>query len=331
MKTTVISFNIILAIFFIPKIQYASTIYSNGTGGGVWTSTSSWNSPVPICGDTIIIKAGDVIKIESNIDYSACPGHMVLYINGTLEFPTNGPKLKLPGNSTIFVNVGGLITATYGPGGGNAVNISIGGEIVWKKADGDVPGYAVFGSTSLPIELVSFEAEVNENVIVLKWVTATEINNDYFTVEKSTNIKNWEEVLSTSGAGNSNIILEYSETDDKPIKGISYYRLKQYDYNGLFTYYNIIPVEYRDNSNNLNVYPNPVSNGETINIKNIDGNELYVVLQDATGKKYFSKLIANYKDGELVKIPLDIDIPSGIYVLSAACGNQMCSKRLVIK
>ena len=56
-----------------------------------------------------------------------------------------------------------------------------------------------------------------------------------------------------------------------------------------------------------------------------------MVLQDVNGKKFFSKLIVNYKDGELVKIPIDSDIPSGIYVISASCGNQKCSKKLVIK
>lgn len=315
----------------MPKIQYATIIYSNGTGGGCWDSDTTWNSPAPVCGDTIVIVAGDVVTIESNTDYSNCPTYMIMYIYGTLEFPTNGPKLKFPGNSTIFVMEGGLITATYGPGGGNADNISIGGVIVWKKEDGDVPGYHVFGGTTLPVQLISFEAEVNENVIDLKWITSTEINNDYFTIEKSSNIKIWEEVLSTSGAGNSNTILEYTETDLNPLSGISYYRLKQNDYNGVLTYYDIVPIEYRDNSTNLNVYPNPISKGETINVKGIDENELFVVLQDVNGKKFFSKLIVNYKDGELVKIPIDSDIPSGIYVISASCGNQKCSKKLVIK
>ena len=332
MKTTAIHICIFLAVLFTPKIQYATIITSNGTEGGEWGSASTWNPNIPVCGDTIIILAGDVVTIESTQDYSSCPTYMILYINGTLEFPVNGPRLKFPANSTIFVNVGGLLTATFGPGAGNADFISIGDKVVWKKEDGDIHGYHVFGGTTLPIQLINFEANVNEHVIDLKWMTATEINNDYFTVEKSNNVKKWEEVLSTSGAGNSNTTLEYAATDYNPITGVSYYRLKQTDYDGAYTYFDIVAVNYQTNSDeNFNVFPNPIKIGESVNIKNLVGNDLIVVLQDVNGKKYFTKLVSNDEEGKTIKIPINANVPSGTYLISATCGNQMCSKKIVIK
>ena len=86
-------------------------------------------------------------------------------------------------------------------------------------------------TTPLPIELIKFEASKNSNWIDLNWETASEINNDYFVVEKSIDSKEWSQVITLAGAGNSSTKNEYSEIDLNPYIGISYYRLKQMDYN----------------------------------------------------------------------------------------------------
>jgi len=150
---------------------------------------------------------------------------MYIYIDGTLDFPNNGPKLKLPDNSYIQINSGGQITASGG-GGGNSNNISIGGTTVWKASDGTQTGPLNFGAAPLPITLVSFEAVVKDNTVQLTWITSSEINNDFFTMERSFDAKNWEELLIVNGAGNSNQFLSYMETDFNPLEGISYYRFK---------------------------------------------------------------------------------------------------------
>ncbi|NQX98097.1 MAG: hypothetical protein HRT73_09495, partial [Flavobacteriales bacterium] len=89
----------------------------------------------------------------------------------------------------------------------------------------------------LPITLLSFEATANEDKVDLKWSTSTEINNGFFTIERSADAKNWEEIVTTNGAGNSNQTIEYFETDYEPLEGVSYYRLKQTDFNGQYEYF----------------------------------------------------------------------------------------------
>jgi hypothetical protein len=325
---------IILVAFFIPKIHLATLVTSNGAGGGVWGAPATWLPSIPACGDTILIQSGDIVTIESLQDYSACPTPSVLYIDGTLEFPVNGPKLKFPDGSSIVINTGGLITSTSGTGGGSSNFISIGSSTVWKKADGDANGPLVFGTPPLPIKLISFEANINEDKVDIKWITAAELNNDYFTLERSVDGKVWEEILITAGAGNSNNVLEYFETDYKPLRGISYYRLKQTDFNGEFSYSNIVPVKYiKKNNGKINLFPSPLTAGTDLHIefKDIIASELLVVLRDIKGREYYSKIVVNIEGGKLIGIPVDSSVPNGIYIVTASSENQLYSQKLIIK
>src|SRR6185436_3568977 len=94
-----------------------------------------------------------------------------------------------------------------------------------------------------PIELIYFDAKLAEGHVELSWATATELNNDFFTVERSADGTHFEEVLRKPGAGNSTVTLYYSDFDEMPLHGYSYYRLKQTDYDGHYTYSEIKTVK----------------------------------------------------------------------------------------
>lgn len=118
----------------------------------------------------------------------------------------------------------------------------------------------------LPINLISFDAEVCESSVCLAWQTATEINNDFFTVERSNNGIAWEGVVDKKGDGNSESILTYHAIDNSPYSGLSYYRLKQSDFNGDFVYSPIEAVYLeKPKDPELMVYPNPA--GDVLSIK----------------------------------------------------------------
>ncbi|NVO03874.1 MAG: T9SS type A sorting domain-containing protein, partial [Bacteroidetes bacterium] len=117
----------------------------------------------------------------------------------------------------------------------------------------------------LPIELMSFEANCINEIANLSWKTASETNNDYFTIEKSTNGETWEFVTKMKGAGNSNSNLEYYFNDNYPFNENSYYRLKQTDFDGRFTFSDIINYRGCQQKNDfILVYPNPTK--DLINI-----------------------------------------------------------------
>jgi hypothetical protein len=102
-----------------------------------------------------------------------------------------------------------------------------------------------------------FNAKQYDNEVQLSWSTASETNNDYFVVERSSDGKHFEEVSTEKGAGNSTHRNYYFSWDLRPYKGISYYRLKQVDFDGRYTYSHIQSV---DMKGLLSIYPNP-SNG----------------------------------------------------------------------
>ena len=117
----------------------------------------------------------------------------------------------------------------------------------------------------MPIELVDFTVEREGEVALIKWETATEINNDYFTLERSKDGVAYEVIAVIQGAGNSSNEIEYRFIDEFPLTGISYYRLKQTDYNGNYTYSDKKSI-YLESETEMLIYPNP-SNGNVVHIE----------------------------------------------------------------
>ncbi|MFT5824086.1 MAG: hypothetical protein ACI8ZM_005352 [Crocinitomix sp.] len=116
---------------------------------------------------------------------------------------------------------------------------------------------------ALPITLLSFEGNCEEQFIILNWSTASEMNNDYFSIERSPDGEIWQTIGKVTGGGNSSSQINYTFIDMEPLRTITYYRLKQTDFNGNYNYEDIISMEQCDISEKkeLIVYPNP-SNGE---------------------------------------------------------------------
>ena len=133
---------------------------------------------------------------------------------------------------------------------------------------------------NLPIELISFDAKLLERNVELTWQTASEQNNDYFVVERSQDGIDWEVIEQMNGAGNSAELLSYITYDFYPLSAVSYYRLKQVDYDGKTSYSDIRSVV---NTENLMILPNP-STG-IFSIGGMQKNqENYISLLDISGK-----------------------------------------------
>lgn len=105
------------------------------------------------------------------------------------------------------------------------------------------------GDTPLPVELISFTANKKAEYVELNWITATEINNDYFVVQKSTNGIDFQDYTFVSGCGNSTAVIAYNSIDYSPYKGVNYYRLKQVDFNGQYDYSSVVSVNINKDSN----------------------------------------------------------------------------------
>jgi hypothetical protein len=121
---------------------------------------------------------------------------------------------------------------------------------------------AAGGVNALPVEFISFTGEKTGVANQLFWTTATEVNADYFELERANDALDFVKISRLSAAGNSNQLLDYAYTDSNPFK-LSYYRLKQVDFDGSFEYSNTISID-RDlaslnntGSDEMLIYPNP--------------------------------------------------------------------------
>lgn len=158
--------------------------------------------------------------------------------------------------------------------------------------------------TALPIELLSFSAKAEGRTVRLEWATATEHDNEVFTVERSADGLEFESVVEVPGAGNSQSTLHYNAVDQGPLSGVSYYRLRQTDYDGHSSLSPVVAVRI-EQSVELVVWPNPLQAGEALH--GITG--AFEVF-DLSGRKVFEGLA-----------PSGLDLPAGIYVLHLADGR----------
>lgn len=301
---------------------------------GDWEEPASWScGHVPVCGDTIIIAAGHIITMTTQQDYyTYCTKPMYINVLGTYIIQT-GKKIMLPVGSVVEVQVGGLLTPSGG-GGGSSNLIDIGGINVWSAGDGKVDGYAIFKIDPLPIELLKFEVEAKDNTIDIKWKTASEKNNDYFTVEKTRDGIRFETVSSVKGAGNSIIISNYNLKDYHPYDGHSYYRLSQTDYNGTVTHYNLVNANFKRKTDFLfKIYPNP-NDGVCINLDMIadKGKETHLVMTDIYGKEIYSKeIIINSNEENVYTFCSEERLSAGIYLVTVSSSNKEYTKKVVVE
>lgn len=196
-------------------------------------------------------------------------------------------------------------------------NAGAGGSGPYTRTSGTQTSFSPFaiasGSSPLPIELISFDAKPHGDHVLTKWSTASEINNDYFTVERSADGVNFEKLKNVPGAGNSDHVLNYSEEDEAPINGVSYYRLKQTDYDGKTGYSEIVPIEFNATSN-ARVQYNSTESKETTLHYDLSSNALVTIeIIDANGKQvaiFFENQYQYFGNHQQV---LNFEASSGIY------------------
>ena len=203
--------------------------------------------------------------------------------------------------------------------------------------------FVTMGSSSennaLPVELLSFKAVAQAQSVQLVWETASEIDNDYFEVLRSVDGITFTKVGEVAGAGNSSELLRYEFTDKLPLDGVSYYQLKQVDYNGMYEYSDKISVEWTsgeatDSFVELHVYPNPTSQGYTkLKATGISAHNVVTVrLLDMFGKVRLQRVLKSdelVRNGYLLK-PAGV-LSTGVYIITLQQGATVVQKTLIVR
>ena len=185
--------------------------------------------------------------------------------------------------------------------------------------------------STLPIELLDFGAVVEQGAVKLNWSTASELNNDFFTVERASDIEKFEAVATVKGQGTKGSRTDYSSMDRKPLAGTSYYRLKQTDFDGVVSYSKIVSVEVSESLAWV-VYPNPSNGTEfTISLSPSDiGKQAFIKVQDIGGKELL-QLTTESLISTQVKIEPAQKLSPGLYIISIAVEQQVVRQKLLVR
>lgn len=189
----------------------------------------------------------------------------------------------------------------------------------------------------LPVELVGFDAEIaDDNFVDLFWITASEINNDYFIVEKSDRNSDFNPVIKVKGAGTTNVKQIYEATDDQPCNDICFYRLKQVDFDGKTTTFQSVKVEAMAsddfNVQDIEVFPNPlVGNKVNVKLPAFADEEISFFINDLYGKPFVSDItFINLGTHNMVILEFNEKLPKGVYLINLIVNSEIISKKLYV-
>ena len=244
-----------------------------------------------------------------------------------------GRNYSNAGNSNTILKRANAASAWTLPG---TYSAATGSEpiVVTRSGYSGFSQFAIGGSmTVLPVELISFEGNCTAyNSIDLKWSTASQTNNDFFTIERTTDGTQFEIIGTVDGAGNSSQLNYYAFTDFAPIAGTNYYRLKQTDYNGQFEYFNLIAVQNSciDTPAQLTIFPNPVA--DDLGFQFFSGNNETVIIEvyDVVGKLIISTSSSVSEGNNLLSVDL-ASIASGTYMLRVKTETSSVHQKFVKK
>ena len=191
-------------------------------------------------------------------------------------------------------------------------------------------------STTLPIELIYFNLKNAKDYIDLSWATASELNNAYFTIERSSDGVKFEELFSTPGAGNSTRTLYYTNRDENPLNGNSYYRLKQTDYDGHNTYSDIKKINFQSNNTGellkiVDVTPNPFSDNFTLSYISKTTGTVYFQLLNSSGQIVYNDNANTNAELNQFDFYDQKGLPQGIYFMVLFCNDRKITQKIIKK
>jgi hypothetical protein len=170
----------------------------------------------------------------------------------------------------------------------------------------------------LPIELSAFTVIKSHEKALLNWTTSSEVNNLRFNIEKSSDANYWETIGAVEGSGTSYNTKHYSYIDENPLHDVTYYRLKQIDLNGSFSFSKIESLT-AGIAHNIAVYPNP-----TQGIIYINGFQSGKVnIHDPLGKLIAEHVLLDQNEINISSLPM------GVYFISFNVGEQYFTKRIL--
>jgi len=322
-----------------PAIRYRPATIASTSGADTWSFEYVGSSPTTGGFDnSLFVNLGTV----SNYEYWLISRAGATTADLTLTYNTgsySGSDILSDGGTLPNLRVARWDGAQWDvpPGGGTpsqsgtavAGTISITGVTSFSP----VTNATLDAPSALPVELLSFTGKVVHTGIELQWKTATEINNDYFNVEKLVNNEKYVSIGKIKGKGTTAVLSQYQYVDEYPSQGRSYYRLKQTDFDGKFTYSNVISIDYEGSDMiKISIYPNPAKGDEiTLDIRGLkDVNTVPVSIIDPLGRQFIAEnLVVDMLTGSVKRTISTKEMSDGMYILKVGTTNIQV-RRIII-
>lgn len=188
-----------------------------------------------------------------------------------------------------------------------------------------IDDFKVTAGLVLPIELLHFMCNQSNKSVTLNWRTSTEISNDFFAVERSADGHNFSEIGRVKGSGTSHAPNDYTFSDKYPLPGLNYYRLRQVDFDGQYSYSHVLTIR-TGQPLGLWLYPSPAT--DMLNV------QLEKPMEEAIGWEVFDFAGHLSKAGlfyaENVDYAIDVtELPAGAYVLRVIAGREVTTQRFI--
>jgi hypothetical protein len=316
-------FVITFALFSFNGYGANITAIANGS----WVNTGTWNlGREPASGDNILIPAGRIVNIPLGTGINLTgPEVTTITILGTLDFILSDITIDNGDGDKVIIGANGTIDPLGAFYFDTRFNLS---TVVFVT--GSITGPATIENGALPIELISFEGYEMDGVVILEWSTASEENNDYYSIERSSDGVNYELISTMPGAGNSTSVLEYTYIDSSPFLGRSYYRLRQTDFDGASETFNPITVDFTTLvEGKLIIGPNPVKRGEKITIKTQTNSD--EILNISVYNMLGEVVLSNNFSGTIFEFNLDQNTRPGIYFVEVSSVKSQKRGRLLVQ
>lgn len=226
---------------------------------------------------------------------------------------------------------GAYLTATFQEytfgivGSGTSLDLRIEAHMDDESEEVAFDFFQIKSDSALPIKMQGFNAKKERGNVILDWATASEVNNAYFLVEHSLDGKRFQEIGMVHGAGNSTMVVEYDFVHEAPSSGVNYYRLKQVDFDGEFSYSPIVDVNFKSETDKITISPNPFNAEISLSLDNAFDTDVNIKIYDPIGRLVISQMLSKGHNQKMMNLS---DLDSGVYFLQIGEGNNRIIQKI---
>ena len=290
------------------------------TGGSM---SLSYNDATTNTNVTIVDGASTVV-VRKDLNWALSTNGIA---GGTYNLQVQGTGFGLIGAvSDLRLTLVNSVTGVAGVNAGTVLNPQINrtGITLANLTNSFYVGSINSANTPLPITLISFNAFPENGEVKIEWSTASETNNAFFTIQKSTDGRSWVTVQKISGSGTSSTVENYTAYDQIPFPDISYYRLMQTDIDGKQTFSPIISINLGNKNAEISVFPNPAIN--LVNISLPSSARYEISLLNISGQLIYNTTITT---GDNLVLNVS-GYKAGVYFVRVIHDGITESKKLII-